>query len=230
MLELRGVNHYYGGSHTLRGIDLSVPAGTCTALLGRNGVGKTTLLRCIVGLLPVRSGRIIFNSNDVTRLPAYHRARLGIGYVPQGREIFPRLTVAENLAVGESAAAGRPLAPLEEIEALFPVLKTMQKRRGGDLSGGQQQQLAIARALVSRPKLLLLDEPTEGIQPSIVKEIERVLRLLLERGMTILLVEQYVDFARSLAQQYAILSRGQVVDRGEIADLRTDEVRHHLAV
>ncbi len=231
MLEIRGLNQFYGGSHTLRGIDLSVPAGTCTALLGRNGVGKTTLLRCLMGLLPARSGRIAFESHDIAHLTAYQRARLGIGYVPQGREIFPRLTVAENLAVGEAAAgSGRPLTSRDELEALFPALRTMQKRRGGDLSGGQQQQLAIARALVARPKLLLLDEPTEGIQPSIVKDIERVLRVLLERGMTILLVEQYVDFAKSLAQHYAILSRGQVVDRGEVANLDTEEVRHHLAV
>jgi len=231
MLEIRGLNQFYGGSHTLRGIDLSVPAGTCTALLGRNGVGKTTLLRCLMGLLPARSGRIAFEGQDIAHLTAYQRARLGIGYVPQGREIFPRLTVAENLAVGEAAAgSSRPLTSRDELEALFPALRTMQKRRGGDLSGGQQQQLAIARALVARPKLLLLDEPTEGIQPSIVKDIERVLRVLLERGMTILLVEQYVDFAKSLAQQYAILSRGQVVDRGEVANLDTEEVRHHLAV
>jgi urea transport system ATP-binding protein len=231
MLEIRGLNQFYGGSHTLRGVDLTVPTGTCTALLGRNGVGKTTLLRCVMGLLPARSGRITFNGTDATHLTAYRRARLGIGYVPQGREIFPRLTVAENLAVGEAAAgAARPLASRDELEALFPALRAMQKRRGGDLSGGQQQQLAIARALVARPKLLLLDEPTEGIQPSIVKEIERVLRVLLERGMTILLVEQYVDFARSLAQHYAILSRGQVVDRGEVTNLKTDDVRHYLAV
>ena len=231
MLEIRGLNQFYGGSHTLRGIDLSVPAGTCTALLGRNGDGKTTLLRCLIGLLPARSGRIAFEGQDIAHLTAYQRARLGIGYVPQGREIFPRLTVAENLAVGEAAAgSSRPLTSRDELEALFPALRTMQKRRGGDLSGGQQQQLAIARALVARPKLLLLDEPTEGIQPSIVKDIERVLRVLLERGMTILLVEQYVDFAKSLAQQYAILSRGQVVDRGEVANLDTEEVRHHLAV
>jgi len=231
MLELRGLNQFYGGSHTLRGIDLTVPAGTCTALLGRNGVGKTTLLRCLMGLLPVRSGRIAFDGKDIAHLTAYQRARLGIGYVPQGREIFPRLTVAENLAVGEAAAGrGRSIAPRDELEALFPALRTMQKRRGGDLSGGQQQQLAIARALVARPRLLLLDEPTEGIQPSIVKDIERVLRVLLERGMTILLVEQYVDFAKSLAQHYAILSRGQVVDRGEVAKLNTEEVRHYLAV
>src|SRR5207248_1842256 len=155
MLEIRGLNQYYGGSHTLRGIDLSVPAGTCTALLGRNGVGKTTLLRCLMGLLPVRSGRIAFDGKDIAHLTAYQRARLGIGYVPQGREIFPRLTVAENLAVGEAAAGrGRSIAPRDELEALFPALRTMQKRRGGDLSGGQQEQLAIARALVARPRLL----------------------------------------------------------------------------
>jgi urea transport system ATP-binding protein len=230
MLTVRGVNQYYGGSHTLRGIDLEVPAGACTAVLGRNGVGKTTLLRCLMGELPLRSGAVILDGEDVTALPAYDRARRGLGYVPQGREIFSRLTVAENLDVGEAAARDGEVAPRGELEELFPILRTMQKRRGGDLSGGQQQQLAIARALVARPRLLLLDEPTEGIQPSIVKDIERVLRVLLERGMTILLVEQYVDFARSLAQQYAILSRGQVVDRGEVANLNTDEVRHHLAV
>ena len=230
MLNVRGLNQYYGGSHILRGIDLEIPTGACTALLGRNGVGKTTLLRCLMGELPVRSGTVVLDGEDVTAMPVYERARRGIGYVPQGREIFSRLTVAENLVVAEAAARRGEITPREELEQLFPILRTMQRRRGGDLSGGQQQQLAIARALVARPRLLLLDEPTEGIQPSIVKDIERVLRVLLERGMTILLVEQYVDFARSLAQQYAILSRGQVVGRGEVANLNTDEVRHHLAV
>ena len=230
MLEVRGLNQYYGGSHTLRGIDLSVPQGSCTALLGRNGVGKTTLLRCLIGQLPVRSGSVLLDGKDLTRLPPYDRARLGVGYVPQGREIFSRLTVAENLAVGESAAAGRAPADRGELEALFPILKSMRSRRGGDLSGGQQQQLAIARALVARPRLLLLDEPTEGIQPSTIKEIEKVLRTLLERGMTILLVEQYLEFALSLAQHYAILSRGEIVERGAIAELRPDEARRWLAV
>ena len=230
MLEVRGLNQYYGGSHTLRGIDLSVPQGSCTALLGRNGVGKTTLLRCLIGQLPVRSGSVLFDGKDLTRLPSYDRARLGVGYVPQGREIFSRLTVAENLAVGESAAAGRAPADRGELEALFPILKSMRSRRGGDLSGGQQQQLAIARALVARPRLLLLDEPTEGIQPSTIKEIEKVLRTLLERGMTVLLVEQYLEFALSLAQHYAILSRGEIVERGAIAELRPDEARRWLAV
>ncbi|MFL5250583.1 MAG: urea ABC transporter ATP-binding subunit UrtE [Myxococcales bacterium] len=230
MLQIRGLTQYYGGSNVLRGIDLDVPKGTCVALLGRNGVGKTTLLRCIMGMLPVRSDTIRFEDKDVTRLSPYERARRGIGYVPQGREIFPRLTVAENIAVGESAARGRESAPLDELFALFPALSAMRNRRGGDLSGGQQQQLAIVRALVGRPSLLLLDEPTEGIQPSIVKDIERVLRLLQGRGMTILLVEQYVEFARALAQEYAILDRGEVVGRGRVADLRPEEMRRHLAV
>jgi urea transport system ATP-binding protein len=230
MLQIRGLTQYYGGSNVLRGIDLDVPAGKCVAILGRNGVGKTTLLRCIMGMLPIRSGTVQFDGKDVSRLEPYSRARLGIGYVPQGREIFPRLTVLENVSVGESAARGRPTAELEELFALFPGLRAMQKRRGGDLSGGQQQQLAIVRALVGRPRLLLLDEPTEGIQPSLVKEIERVLRVLQERGMTILLVEQYVEFARSLAEEYAILDRGEVVRRGQVKDLRPEEMRRHLAV
>jgi urea transport system ATP-binding protein len=231
MLEIRGLNQFYGGSHTLRGVDLDVPSGACTAILGRNGVGKTTLLRCLMGLLPARSGSIRFAGAEITRLRPYERARLGIGYVPQGREIFPRLTVAENLLVGEAAATDTgAIEPLSEIEALFPALKTMRSRPGGNLSGGQQQQLAIARALVARPKLLLLDEPTEGIQPSIIKEIERVLRVLLARGITILLVEQYLEFATSLAEHFAIFSRGAVVERGRVADLRTDEVRRYLAL
>ncbi len=230
MLEIRGLNQFYGGSHTLRGVDLSVPQGSCTALLGRNGVGKTTLLRCLMGMLPVRSGSVIFDGRDITLLRPYQRAKLGIGYVPQGREIFPRLTVSENLRLGEAAADGRETEPMRELEELFPGLAAMRSRPGGNLSGGQQQQLAIARALVARPKLLLLDEPTEGIQPSIIKQIERVLRLLVERGITVLLIEQYLEFAMSLAQQYAILSRGAVVDRGAVADLRPDEVRRYLAL
>ena len=231
MLQIRGLNQFYGGSHTLRGVDLDVPGGACTAVLGRNGMGKTTLLRCLMGLLPVKSGSITFAGKDIAGLPPYECARLGIGYVPQGREIFPRLTVAENLLVGEAAAdSGRATEPLGEIEELFPALQTMRSRPGGNLSGGQQQQLAIARALVARPKLLLLDEPTEGIQPSIIKEIERVLRVLLARGITILLVEQYLEFAMSLAEHYAIFSRGAVVERGRVTNLRTDEVRRHLAL
>ena len=228
--SVRNLNQYYGGSHILRDVGFDVRAGKVTALLGRNGVGKTTLLKALMGLVPVRSGQVFFENRELTRAKPYERARAGLGYVPQGREIFPRLTVAENIAVGESAARGRDTAPLDELFALFPALAAMRNRRGGDLSGGQQQQLAIVRALVGRPSLLLLDEPTEGIQPSIVKDIERVLRVLQGRGMTILLVEQYVEFARSLAQEYAILDRGEVVGRGRVADLRPEEMRRHLAV
>jgi urea transport system ATP-binding protein len=230
MLSVRGLNQYYGGSHALRGIDLDVPAGSCTALLGRNGVGKTTLLRCLMGELPVRSGSIVLDGEDVTRLPPYQRAWRGVGYVPQGREIFSRLTVGENLAVGEAAARGRPIASRAELEVLFPLLRTMQRRRGGDLSGGQQQQLAIARALISRPRLLLLDEPTEGIQPSTIKEIGRVLKSLVQQRMTIVLVEQYLDFALELAEHYAIVSRGEIVMRGRIAELDPAQVKRHLAL
>jgi urea transport system ATP-binding protein len=230
MLSVRGLDQYYGGSHTLRAVDLEVPAGTCTALLGRNGVGKTTLLRCLMGELPVRRGTVELGGKDVTPLPSYERARLGMGYVPQGREIFPRLTVAENLGVGEAAARDGATIARGELEELFPILHTMRNRRGGDLSGGQQQQLAIARALISRPRVLLLDEPTEGIQPSTIKEIGRVLRALLGRGITIVLVEQYLDFALELAEHCAVLSRGEIVLRGRIAELDPAQVRRHLAV
>ena len=230
MLAIRGLNQFYGGSHTLRGIDLEVPAGACTAVLGRNGVGKTTLLRCLMGELAVRSGSVLLDGQDVTRLPIWERARRGMGDVPQGREIFSRLTVAENLAVGEAAAGRKVTAPRQELEELFPMLRTMQRRRGGDLSGGQQQQLAIARALVSRPRLLLLDEPTEGIQPSTIKEIGRVLRRLLEQRMTLVLVEQYLDFALELAEHCVVLSRGEIVMRGKVKELDPAQVRRHLSV
>ena len=230
MLSVRGLDQYYGGSHTLRSIDLEVPAGSCTALLGRNGVGKTTLLRCLMGELPVRRGTVELGGADVTPLPSYERARLGMGYVPQGREIFSRLTVSENLSVGEAAARDGETVDRAELEELFPILHTMRNRRGGDLSGGQQQQLAIARALVSRPRVLLLDEPTEGIQPSTIKEIGRVLKALLARNMTIVLVEQYLDFALELAEHCAVLSRGEIVLRGRIAELDPAQVRRHLAV
>ena len=230
MLTIRGLNQYYGGSHILRGIDLEVPAGACTALLGRNGVGKTTLLRCLMGEVPVRSGTLLLEGEDVTALPPWERARRGLGYVPQGREIFSRLTVAENLLVGEAAAGTGSVTSRDELEELFPILRTMQRRRGGDLSGGQQQQLAIARALVSRPRVLLLDEPTEGIQPSTIQEIGRVLRKLLERRMTILLVEQYLDFAMELAEHCVVLSRGEIVLRGQVRDLDPAQVRKHLSV
>ena len=230
MLSVRGLDQFYGGSHTLRGLALEVERGKCLAVLGRNGVGKTTLLRCLMGELPVRSGSIVFEGEELGKLPAYERARRGIGYVPQGREIFSRLTVAENLTVGEAAARGGPVMDRAELEELFPILRSMRNRRGGDLSGGQQQQLAIARALVARPRLLLLDEPTEGIQPSTIKEIGRVLRKLLEREITLVLVEQYLAFAVELAEECVVLSRGEIVMRGKLAELDAAQVRRHLAV
>jgi urea transport system ATP-binding protein len=232
MMTVEGLNQYYGGSHTLRGISLTVEQGRCTALLGRNGVGKTTLLRCLMGVLPVASGSVHFQGTDITRRSPHERAALGLAYVPQGREIFARLTVEENIWMGMATKPGRDARRIKgEIFELFPVLKDMLGRRGGDLSGGQQQQLAIARALVAEPKLIILDEPTEGIQPSIIKDIERVIRLLRERGdIAILLCEQYFDFARALADRFVVLSRGEVVARGDREQMDSEEVRRHLAV
>jgi urea transport system ATP-binding protein len=230
MLTVSGLNQYYGGSHTLRDVAFEVPTGGVTAILGRNGVGKTTLLKCLAGLLPVRSGSIRFDDVDVTRLRPYERARLGLGYVPQGREIFPRLTVEENLRLG-LAPRPRGAAIPARIYEMFPVLADMRQRRGGDLSGGQQQQLAIGRALAAAPRLLVLDEPTEGIQPSIIKDIERAIRRLAAEGeMAILLVEQYYDFARSLADRYVVLSRGEVIKAGRGEDMERDGVRACLTV
>ena len=229
MLSIKGLNQYYGGSHTLRDVSLDIPMG-CTTLLGRNGVGKTTLLKCLMGLVPVRSGSLALDGADITRLTPYARARLGIAYVPQGREIFPRLTVEENLLMGLATKQGGARIPGQIFE-MFPVLKDMLDRRGGDLSGGQQQQLAIGRALAMQPKLLILDEPTEGIQPSIIKDIERVIRTLAQSGeMAILLVEQYYDFAQSLADQYLVMERGEIIARGNGKDMEKDGVRGLLAV
>jgi urea transport system ATP-binding protein len=230
MLTVKGLNQYYGGSHILRDVAFDVPLSACTTLLGRNGVGKTTLLKCLMGLLPIRSGEIVLDGRGIAALPPYARAALGIGYVPQGRDIFPRLTVEENLQMG--LATHKPGARLPELVfEMFPVLKGMLKRRGGDLSGGQQQQLAIGRALAMQPRLLILDEPTEGIQPSIIKDIERAIRKLVATGgIAILLVEQYYDFAKSLADHYVVLSRGEVVARGAGATMDRDNVRTHLAV
>ncbi|HEY7761148.1 MAG TPA: urea ABC transporter ATP-binding subunit UrtE [Burkholderiales bacterium] len=232
MLKVERLNQYYGSSHTLREVSFEVPAGACTAVLGRNGMGKTTLLKCLMGVLPVKRGTVSFAGRDITSMPSHARVRLGIGYVPQGREIFPRLTVEENLRMGLASCRNGAVRDIPgEVFDMFPVLKAMLRRRGGDLSGGQQQQLAIARALAMRPKLLVLDEPTEGIQPSIIKEIERVIRALSERGeMAILLVEQYFDFARELADQYVILRRGEVVHRGSSADMDAQQVRSYLVV
>jgi len=223
-MVVSGLNQYYGGSHILRNLSFEVPAGKVTALLGRNGVGKTTLLKTLMGLLPAKSGSVAFEQKELTHARPYERARAGIGYVPQGREIFPRLSVEENLLMGASRIP-------EGIFTMFPVLRQMLGRRGGDLSGGQQQQLAIGRALAMRPRLLILDEPTEGIQPSIIKDIERAIRTLAASGeMAILLVEQYYDFARSLADQYLVMERGEIVARGAGADMERDDVKRLLAV
>ncbi|MEO8077821.1 MAG: urea ABC transporter ATP-binding subunit UrtE [Acidobacteriota bacterium] len=230
MLAVSALNQSYGGSHTLWDVDLAVPAGSRTCLMGRNGMGKTTLLKCIMGLLPA-SGQISFGGVDLRPLPAEGRAPLGIGYVPQGREIFPQLTVEENLRVGLGIRknGSRVIPPL--IFELFPVLKRMMSRRGGDLSGGQQQQLAIGRALVLEPKLLILDEPTEGIQPNIVHEIgDIILRLNRDAGVTVLLVEQKLPFARRVASEFRILEKGRCVAGGSIGELTDDVVRAHLAV
>jgi len=229
-MVVRELNQYYGGSHILRNVSFEVPPGKVTALLGRNGVGKTTLLRTLMGLLQPRSGEITFNGVSIVKRKPHERVRAGIGYVPQGREIFPRLTVEENLVMGLASRPPRSRIPARVFE-MFPVLKSMQRRRGGDLSGGQQQQLAIGRALAMAPRLLILDEPTEGIQPSIIKEIERAIRALAVSGeMAILLVEQYYDFARSLADQYLVMERGEIVARGAGADMEKDGVKRLLAV
>jgi urea transport system ATP-binding protein len=230
MLAVSGLNQYYGGSHILRDLAFEVPAGKVTALLGRNGVGKTTLLRTLMGLVPAATGSIRFEETDLTGKHPYERARAGMGYVPQGREIFPRLSVAENLEMGLATRPRGATIP-GRIYDMFPVLKQMLHRRGGDLSGGQQQQLAIGRALAMAPRLLILDEPTEGIQPSIIKDIERVIRTLAASGeMSILLVEQYYDFARSLADQYLVMERGEIIARGRGADMDRDGVKGLLAV
>ncbi|MGC4000415.1 MAG: urea ABC transporter ATP-binding subunit UrtE [Anaeromyxobacter sp.] len=230
MLTVENLEQRYGGSQILRQVSLEVPPGKVTTLLGRNGVGKTTLLKVIMGLLPAAAGRITFQGEDLTRAPPHRRAAAGIGYVPQGREIFPRLSVQENLEVAASVAP-RGRGSIERALAPFPALRSMLHRRGGDLSGGQQQQLAIARALVAGPSLLILDEPTEGIQPSIIREIERVLRAVAAEGqLAVLLVEQYYDFARSLAHRYAVMERGEILARGDGADMEADGVRGMLTV
>ena len=236
MLNVSALDQYYGGSHVLRNVALDVPTGGCTVLLGRNGVGKTTLLRCLMGLLPVRSGQIVFDGRDISRASPQARARAGMGYVPQGREVFPELTVAENLRIGQitgerraaAAADGTPFTHADVL-SIFPVLGTMSARLAGNLSGGQQQQLAIGRALLTNPSLLILDEPTEGIQPSIVTEIEAVIQSLKGR-LAILLVEQFVDFAEAVADEYVVLVRGQVVARGKGRDMAGANVRSLISV
>ncbi len=229
LLEVEGLTQAYGGSRILRNVSFSAQAGRIVVLLGRNGVGKSTLLRTLMGLHPVLSGEVRLDGAGLNGLPAHQRAAAGLGYVPQGREIFPRLTVEENLRVG--FATGRLKRIDDEIFTLFPVLSEMRQRRGGDLSGGQQQQLAIARALCTQPKVLLLDEPTEGIQPSVIKDIGRVIRRLArERGLCVLLVEQYYDFAAELADDYLVMERGEIVARGEGARMQEDRVRELVSV
>ena len=231
MLTVENVDLFYGASHTLRRVSMTAEKGQVTCILGRNGVGKTSLLRAIFGLQPIRKGRIAWDGADIAGLPPHEQARRGLALVPQGREIFPRLTVMENLQTGFAPLPRAKRTIPDEIFTLFPVLKTMLGRRGGDLSGGQQQQLAIARALVTRPKLLILDEPTEGIQPSIIKQIEQVIRSLAAQGdMAIVLVEQYFEFARALADRYAVMERGEVVLAGRRDDMVETEVRRYLTV
>ncbi len=231
MLSVSKLNQFYGESHTLWDVDLEITAGSCVVLMGRNGVGKTTLLKTVMGLLPSKSGVIEFNGTDLTAQPSEQRARNGIGYVPQGREIFPLLTVEENLRTGLTAL-GKPHSAIpQRVFELFPVLKTMLRRRGGDLSGGQQQQLAIGRALVLDPKMLILDEPTEGIQPNIVHEIgDIILRLNKETGLTVLLVEQKLPFARRVGQQFVLLDRGRAVASGDMPELKEELVTQYLTV
>ena len=230
MLNVKNINQYYGGSHILRDVSLTAEKGKVTVVLGRNGVGKTTLLKSLMGLVPIKSGAIEFEGQAIHKDTPYQRARAGIGFVPQGREIFARLTVEENLRMGLASKPGGTPIPAELFE-LFPVLKQMLNRRGGDLSGGQQQQLAIARALAAGPKLLVLDEPTEGIQPSIIKDIGRVIRMLADRGdMAILLVEQYYDFAQELADEYLVMERGAVIAAGQGRSMEADGVRKLVSI
>ncbi|MDR8726586.1 urea ABC transporter ATP-binding subunit UrtE [Burkholderia pseudomultivorans] len=230
MLKIEALNQYYGGSHILRDVTLTADDGRLTVLLGRNGVGKTTLLRCLMGVVAAKSGTVSWRGTPLGTLPPYARVAAGLAYVPQGRDIFPRLTVEENLLVGAASRSAPSRVP-DRIYALFPVLKDMRTRRGGDLSGGQQQQLAIGRALMSEPQLLILDEPTEGIQPSIIQDIGRTLRQLVDESkMTVLLVEQYYEFAQSIADRYWVMSRGEIVAGGDARDMEASGVRELIAV
>lgn len=232
MLQVAELHQYYGGSHILRGVSFEARPGEITCLLGRNGVGKTTLLKCLMGLIPVKSGEVRWQNQLINTRKPHQRVQAGIAYVPQGREIFPRLTVEENLLMGLARFSGAQASRVpEEIYQLFPVLREMKTRRGGDLSGGQQQQLAIGRALACQPQLLILDEPTEGIQPSVIKEIGAVIRQLAQRGdMAILLVEQFYDFAAELADSYLVMSRGEIVQRGAGVNMESEGVRGLVAI
>ena len=230
MLEVRNLHQYYGGSHILRDVSVQAVPGSITVLLGRNGVGKTTLLKSLMGLVPSKSGTISWNGKLIQGMTPYERARSGIGFVPQGRKIFGRLSVEDNLRMGLAYKSGRTPIP-QDLYALFPVLQQMLHRRGGDLSGGQQQQLAIARALAPAPGLLILDEPTEGIQPSIIKDIGRVIRMLAkERGMAVLLCEQYYDFAEELADHYLVMERGEVIAIGPGSEMQEKGIQKLVAI
>ena len=231
MIEIKGLNQLYGGTQILWDINMEIKTGTCTCIMGRNGVGKTTLLKVMMGLLPAKTGEILLDGSNILPLAAERRARLGIGYVPQGRDIFPQLTVEENLRIGLGARADKSREIPAKIFKLFPVLDDMRKRRGGDLSGGQQQQLAIGRALVIGPKVLILDEPNEGIQPNIVQQIGDVITLLKEEeGMTIVLVEQKLGFARRVGDEFRLMERGHVLAQGTMAELTDGLISQHLAV
>lgn len=231
MIQFDKINQLYGSSQILWNLDLEIDAGACVCLMGRNGVGKTTLLKCLMGLLPIDSGEMTIDRQSVTRLPAESRAHMGVGYVPQGRDVFPQLTVEENLRIGLACRRdGLKVIP-DKVFQLFPVLKVMLGRRGGDLSGGQQQQLAIGRALVIDPKILILDEPNEGIQPNIVQQIGDVITLLNEReGITVLLVEQKLNFARKVGREFRLMEKGRIVAGGEMSELSDDLIKQHLAV
>ena len=232
MLEVKDVNQFYGGSHILRDVSLSAPIGACSVVLGRNGVGKTTLLKCLMGILPIKSGQILLDGLDISKLSPEQRVRAGLAYVPQGRDIFSTLTVEENILIGMAKFKGAKTEKVpEHLYEIFPVLDEMKHRRGGDLSGGQQQQLAIARALASEPSVLILDEPTEGIQPSIIKDIGRVIRKLADGGnMSIVLVEQFYDFAEELADRYTVMARGQVIAQGSGVEMPEKGIRDLVAI
>ena len=232
MLEVKEVNQFYGGSHILRDVSLSAPVGECSVVLGRNGVGKTTLLKCLMGILPIKSGQILLDDKDIAKMSPEQRVRAGLAYVPQGRDIFSTLTVEENILIGMAKFSGAKTRKVpSHLYEIFPVLDEMKHRRGGDLSGGQQQQLAIARALASEPSVLILDEPTEGIQPSIIKDIGRVIRKLADQGeMAIVLVEQFYDFAEELADNYTVMARGQVIAQGQGAEMPEKGIRELVAI
>ena len=231
MLTVENVDLFYGAAQALKGVSMQAETGKVTCVMGRNGVGKTSLMRAVVGQQPVTRGSVKWDDNDISKMPVFERARNGIAFVPQGREIFPLLTVEENLETGYACLPRGQRRVPDEVFDLFPVLKDMLRRRGGDLSGGQQQQLAIGRALVTRPKLLILDEPTEGIQPSIIQDIGRAISYLRDTGdMAIVLVEQYFEFARDLADRFTVMDRGEVVLAGDKADMNETDVRRHLTV